>query len=295
MWIGSLPKRLQLTILPHCDFEVLLENKMHYTDISGKRFNGLTAINFHHKDEKDNPIWIFRCDCGKEVLLARKKVVSGHTKSCGCKKHKKNLDITGMRFGKLVAISKHHYDSKHNDYWLCKCDCGKETTARRTHLLNGNIKSCGCLLKEWKGSLKHGCWARNKRLFKIWQGMHKRCYHPSANQAKFYKDKGVIVCKEWHDPVVFEKWALANGYADGLTIDRIDNDGNYCPENCRWVSVKEQARNKSTTHWIMYKGKKMCLTSLMEMLNIPKNFYYKKRKEGFSDIEIINLMELYNA
>lgn len=196
-------------------------------------------------------------------------------------------NLVGKKFNRLTVIKFSHYDKKRNQYWLCKCECGNEKIIRANHFKNGKVQSCGCLLKEASQGLKHGCWSRNRRLNKIWNGMIRRCEKGDDFHAKYYKDREIIVCKEWHDPKVFEDWALKNGYADNLTIDRIDSNGNYEPNNCRWVTQAEQCRNTSKNRYITINNKKMCLSEWLKEFNLSETSFYYRIKKGLSEEEAL--------
>lgn len=166
----------------------------------------------------------------------------------------KNLNRThnliGERFGKLVVIGLDDRGTK-KTYWVCQCDCGGIKSARSDSLISGAVKSCGCLKKQQDKinlTANHSHKQSGTRLYKIWQNMKKRCSNIHDTRYERYGGRGISVCNEWKNSFQnFYDWAMDNGYDDSLTIDRINNDGNYCPENCRWATIKEQCENRSTT------------------------------------------------
>lgn len=157
------------------------------------------------------------------------------------------IDLTGKRFGRLVVIQREGSIGVHAA-WRCLCDCGSETLVRGDHLRDGKTKSCRCLEKEKRDNGEthfiHG--GRGTRIYEIWSSMRKRCENPNSQSFCNYGGRGISVCNEWSDFVVFRDWALSNGYAEDLSIDRVNNDGNYEPSNCRWATAKEQANNRRT-------------------------------------------------
>ena len=184
----------------------------------------------------------------------------------------KEKDITGNKYNYLTAIKKVGCDK-----WLFKCDCGREVIASKKRVIKGTKKCCGCLTQKMKSDSlkKHGL--SKTRIFKIWVKMKERCEYKKSNRYVKYGGRGISVCQEWRKNVKnFYDWAIKNGYKDDLTIDRIDVDGDYCPENCRWATYKEQARNKHTNSMFEINGEIKCLAEWCEIFGLP----YKKTWEN---------------
>lgn len=157
----------------------------------------------------------------------------------------KLIDLTGQRFGRLTVVDRCGCTSDGHSAWLCKCDCGKTSVVNGRYLTHGNTTSCGCFHKEMlsKRSTTHR--KVHTRLYSIWTNMISRCTNEKVPCYHCYGGRGITVCDEWkNDFMTFYEWAMANGYADNLTIDRADNDGNYEPSNCRWITMKEQSQNR---------------------------------------------------
>lgn len=176
-------------------------------------------------------------------------------------------DLTGQKFGRLTVEGFSHLDKHHKGHWLCRCECGAAVDVETHQLKCGKTKSCGC----WKNDVNskrlktHGC--EPKRLYRVWVSMKKRCTNPKEPEYKNYGGRGITVCDEWRCSFEsFRFWALVNGYEEGLSIDRIDNNGNYCPDNCRWTDRKTQNSNKRNNHRITFNGKTQTVTEWAEEL-----------------------------
>lgn len=164
------------------------------------------------------------------------------------------IDLTGKRYGRLVVLERCE-TVKHGDHvkWLCQCDCGNMAKVRSNSLRFGNTLSCGCLkidhaMKHVEEHTKHGL--SGERLYAVWKSLVSRCTNPNNERYKDYGGRGITVCKQWlHDYESFRKWAFETGYDTAAkrnvcTIDRINNEGNYEPSNCRWVDMKVQCANR---------------------------------------------------
>ena len=193
------------------------------------------------------------------------------------------LDLKGQRFGRLTVIGL--YDTKNGkSRWLCKCDCGNSCTPTTSNLRSGTSTSCGCVRNERiaKLNLRHGEY--NSPLYKKWRQMINRC-KPEYIEAKSYFYRGIGVCNEWKDFLNFRTWALLNGYQNGYSLERKDVNKGYLPENCCWIPLKEQARNKQNTFWIEYRGEKKSLIEWCELLHLKYSKIYKRIHYRHWDIE----------
>lgn len=173
------------------------------------------------------------------------------------------IDLTGKRFGRLVVLKK----AERARYWLCLCDCGKKKEIRNDHLRNKKIRSCGCLAKEItrKRSVTHGM--SNTRTYMAWTNMKTRCNNPSKHDIKNYGNRGIIVCKRWLNS--FENFFSDMGEPpEGKSIERIDNNKGYSPENCKWATRKEQMRNTRYNRMVSYRGQTRCVAEWAEVLGI---------------------------
>jgi len=189
-------------------------------------------------------------------------------------------DLKGQRFGRLLVLYDTGEREHRNVVWHCRCDCGNEVDIRGCSLTSGNTTSCGCYNRE-RTAEAHTVHGMNRQgkihpVYHIWSTMIQRCENPNDKRYKDYGGRGIMVCPEWHNPVVFISWALVNGWRKGLQIDRIDNNGNYEPGNCRWATRKEQQRNRRNNRFITFNGKTQTTAEWAEELNILVQTLYAR-------------------
>lgn len=181
---------------------------------------------------------------------------------------RKQLDLVGKTYGRLTVLEYAYRNSRGKSMWKCRCKCGKTSIVLGAHLTSGHTKSCGCYSTDaTKGRFTtHGM--TKTRLYNIWRVMLKRCDYGKATNYKNYGAKGIQVCLEWYDFKKFKEWSIGHGYADDLTIDRIDNNKGYAPENCRWVDMKAQGRNNCRNKCLTFRGETHCLMEWSEIMGI---------------------------
>lgn len=194
----------------------------------------------------------------------------------------------GQKFGKLTAVERTESFDKNNGFlWKCLCDCGNETYVPVGRLRSGGAKSCGCSrIEKLKEVNKRHC-ASKTRLYNIWCLMRSRCEKEYRPFYKRYGGRGITVCEEWQTFEGFRDWAVWNGYADNLSIDRINNDGNYEPNNCRWATSTQQTRNTSQSISVEYQGKKYALADLANKKGLSYMCLYKRIKKGMTVEEAV--------
>lgn len=198
-------------------------------------------------------------------------------------------DLTGLEFGKLTVVSLTEERQGGSPIWLCNCSCGVKDVKVSTRKLNsGHTKSCGCLKSEklTLSNTKHG--QSRSRIYNIYIGMKSRCENKLDKNYDQYGGRGIIVCDEWVDFNNFHKWSVLNGYTDEMSLDRINNNGNYDPSNCRWVSMKLQANNRSNNILLNICGETLTLTECCEKYGLSYYKYQKRRWKGHNIEQEIN-------
>lgn len=196
----------------------------------------------------------------------------------------KRIDMAGMRYGMLTVVKEHSQYQTNcgctKTRWECVCDCGATKVIEGSLMRAGQTRSCGCLRKKVvsEQNTKHGL--SNSRVYNIWRTMKARCIRKTCDRYKWYGGVGVSVCDEWGEFSAFYKWAIENGYGESLSIDRINLNVGYSPENCRWVDMKTQANNKSNNRRITYNGETHTLSEWAKITKINYSVMRSRVRSG---------------
>ena len=206
-------------------------------------------------------------------------------------------DLTNRRFGRLVVIHREADQILPSGYknvmWKCRCDCGREIITRSKSLLHGVTQSCGCLVKDLLSQRAGKHYKSGTRLYAIWDSMRERCNNPNNHSYKNYGGRGITIVSEWDDYEKFYEWAISSGYDEtakrGLcTLDRINVNGCYSPENCRWATIKKQSNNKRNTILLTYNNTTCSLSEWAEQVNIKYQTLWRRYKAGWNVEKILN-------
>lgn len=195
----------------------------------------------------------------------------------------KIIDLTDKRFGRLTVISFAGQDKHHFAHWLCRCDCGNEKVISGSALRSGVTVSCGCYRLEQanKANTRHNL--SHTRIYTEWRHMKDRCLNKNHKAYSYYGGRGISVCPEWiNDVSVFADWAYSNGYKEGLTLDRIDPNGNYEPNNCRWISQAEQMANTRRCRVYEINCEKHTLSEWCKIYNVPYERTRTRLNQGWN-------------
>lgn len=241
-----------------------------FIDITGIRFGSLVAVRRAKDGNRKQVKFECICDCGKVVNVCSSHLRGGTSESCGCKREEyyrsKKIDLVGEKFFRLTVLRRVESDKNGNSRWECLCKCGLKSIVYGSSLKNFITKSCGCYAKDpsSKANLTHGM--TKTRTWRVWSGMKTRCDNKNNDNYKYYGGRGITYCERWESFGNFYKDMGERPY--GMTLDRINVNGNYEPGNVKWSSPKEQANNRRRNHFISYKGETKTLTEWSRKLGI---------------------------
>ncbi|KAA3598797.1 MAG: hypothetical protein D8M57_13105 [Candidatus Scalindua sp. AMX11] len=253
--------------------------------LKGLRFGRLEVLGFSHLNKHKNACWLVLCDCGKSKVVMGYCLKNGDTRSCGC--ISKSEDITGHRFGRLTVLGFGYRSPRREGYWRVLCSCGKMKIVRGADMKNGKIQSCGCLRSERTriATMSHGM--SKTSTYSVWVNMKRRCTDTGNAAYNNYGGRGIKVCTRWLES--FENFLSDMGERPNKTsLDRINNDGNYEPANCKWATRKEQSTNKRNNINLTHNGVTLNLSQWSGLLKIPRTTLVSRYKKGWSSGEILN-------
>ena len=251
--------------------------------------SGRLTVIARAQGKRKGAYWECLCECGKRVIVYGRQLREHSSKSCGCYQRDRMAamgtaqadDLTGMRFGKLIAVSSVPYFRHRKRGWVCKCDCGNTHTVATQLLKDGRVQSCGCLHRQpitGSATFTHGHAPRGKisPTYITWENMKARCFNPRNNHYKDYGGRGITVCDRW---LKFENFLSDMGPKPfGLSIERMNNNGNYEPSNCKWATRQEQAHNTRRNRWITFKGERLRFSEWAQRLGITYTSLYRRLK-----------------
>lgn len=260
--------------------------KRKINNLVGHTFGKWNVLSLAEKTKHGDTRWLCQCECGNERIVYGHSLKSGQSVSCGCVP--RLVDLTGKVFGKLTVIGYSHTrttpSSQGKPYWLCQCECGRKKVIQGCAMKNGSTVSCGCHKRDACKQMlfKHGHATRGPSLtYQCWRAMMMRCNDPSAHTFRFYGQRGISVCERWH--------TFANFLEDmGLrpsrkhSIDRYpDKNGNYCKENCRWATQKQQCRNTRRNHFLTLNEETHCVSEWAEILGVKPGLLHTRLRLGW--------------
>lgn len=278
-----------------------------FNDLTGQQFGDIKVLGMDEEATALTPqkygrrLITWKCQCVKcgDIRSRRRSELNKIKKinKSGCSRCH-GIWLVGQKFGRLTVIEDLGYPKDGSGRKLkCLCDCGKETIISQSSVIGGHTKSCGCFAiektieRDKARSVRGGDSIDPEyiRLYGIWSGMKDRCYNSKHNRYYRYGERGIKICDEWQDYLIFKEWALSHGYQNDLSIDRIDTNGDYEPSNCKWATREEQMNNTSRNQNITYKGRTQTLTLWCRELGLDYGRTKARIYSGFTPEEAFEL------
>jgi len=256
-------------------------------DLTGQKFGRLTVIKYVGS-AKGGALWECKCECGGMKKVESYSLRSGNTQSCGClhreylqKRTSLDTDFTGKQIGKLTVVELAGIKNGVH-FWTCKCECGNDIELRGVNLAKGLTKSCGC--SNPVGKRTHGL--ASTPIYNVWNTMKSRCQNEGHINYENYGGRGITFCHKWRTFEGFHE-DMGSEYKEGLTLERIDPNGNYEPSNCKWATTVEQGNNKTNNHVLTIFGEELTLSEASQKYNIPYDTLKRRIYKGWTHEEAV--------
>ena len=259
-----------------------------FIDLTGKTFGRLT-VDAYVGSRKRHHFWRCKCSCGNDKEINGAVLRRGDTQSCGCYRSEfasvtRLIDLTGKRFGRLVVVKRVEQTNARirTARWLCKCDCGSDTTVDGSYLRTAATKSCGCLHRDVSGARFRTHGMTHTPEYATWRRMLMRCYNPNDISYSLYGERGIQVCDRWHNSFVAFFSDMGHRPSTRHSIGRIDSNGDYCAENCEWQTAREQATHSRTTQYVTYDGLTLTWSDWAQRLGTRASVLRTRLHKGWS-------------
>lgn len=273
---------------------------MSENDLIGLKVGRLTVVEIAEEGKRKK--YKCECECGNVCIVRADKLKAATTQSCGCLRIERHYEAVakeiqpGTKFARYTVIEKTDQRESGAYLYRCRCECGTEKLITGTALRQGKVQSCGCLRKERQREavVKHGDY--KSRLYKIWDGMIQRCTNPNNKKYQYYGGRGITICTEWlNNYQAFRNWAIESGYDENAeqwacTLDREDTNGEYGPNNCRWVPQSTQMNNTSRCRIVTVDGVSRNMTQWAQELGVHRSSLYKARRRGDDMVNYIKFL-----
>lgn len=258
-------------------------------DFTGQIFGELTVKRQGVSTPKEST-WVCDCSCGNIVTVTSGALRRGQKRCANCGMRPNFIDHTGERFGRLVAQK--FIPGEPKPKWKCICDCGSVTFVVASSLVRGDSQSCGCLAGEIRGSAtrKHGL--SGSSFYNTWINIRQRCENPNNIGFDRYGGRGIKVCERWQSFDAFAEDMLPT-WEEGLSIERLDVNGNYEPGNCSWANAKEQARNRESTERFEVNGEVLTVPEIAEKYSIRQHAIWKRIRRGVRGADLVKPVRAY--
>jgi len=246
-------------------------------NLVGRQFGRLLVVELLQERRGHQRVWLCRCDCGTEVRAKTSDLTRSKTRSCGClRKRPPKTDITGQRFGRLLAVRHIGIGPSGKHTWECRCDCGQVVVVDASTLLLRRKLSCGCIMAERMADTRG---LSQTPEHKIWRAMIKRCHDPANPHYKQYGQRGITVCNEWRQSFAQFLADVGRRPHAKLTLERKDNSKGYGPQNCVWVSQSLNNRNKRSNRLVTFNGVTKPLIAWAEEIGINTSTLFSRLKK----------------